>query len=393
MGPLSLLAPAAAQGVKDVAGGVGNAIGGAASAIGGIFGGSAGETSPIGGAGINAGKSVLTAPNGASYNAGGDPLNATASANYTAQQKALQSNQAFINNGNAANNQAAQLYQQILALEKANAPGVAPTLNLNALNAQAQSKAQGTVNPLYTQYMNQYLQEEAANQQSAQSQNTLNLQSEQASLGNTLAQNTQAQNYAGQQNAATQGNINAQATNYQLNSGNAQNAKIQTLQQAAGQGGLGSSGYGQQQLYNAENAKNIADAQQQGQFQYQRNTSNLSTEDTFAQLTQSSAYAKTGEGEQEAQTNFNLNDYLRQASYNDSQYKQALAASQQQAITATTQQNEAQLVQQQLQALTGGGGKNYAAGEAAYGNVLNPSLGLPSAPSQNSYLAQYGASV
>jgi hypothetical protein len=288
---------------------------------------------------------------------------------------------------------ASDLYQQILALEQANLPGVAPTLNLNALNAQAQAKAQGTVNPLYSQYLNQYLQEEAANSQAAQAQNTLNLQQEQAGLQNTLAQNQLAQNYAGQQNALTQGNINTQSSNYQLNSGNAQTQKMTVLAQTEGQGGLGASGYGQQQLYQAENARNVADAQQQGQFQYQRNTNNLSTQDTFAQLAQSSKYATTAEGEQEAQTNFNLNDYLRQAAYNDSQYQQALQASQQQAITAATQQNEAQSVQQQLQALTGGAGKNYAAGETAYSNILNPNLSLPSAPSQNNYLAPVASSI
>lgn len=294
---------------------------------------------------------------------------------------------------NAEENQISALLKQIQAEEQANAPGTAVSLNLNNLNAQAQSSAQNTVNPLYTQYLNQYLQEEAANQQAAQSQNTLNIQGEQTSLGNTLQQNQLAENAAASTNALTQGNINTEQQNYQLSAGNAQTQKLQVLNESIGQGGLGASGYGQQQVYAAENARNTADAAQSGQFQYQRNTSNLSTQDTFAQLAQSSQYATTAEGQAEAQTNFNLNDYLRQAAYNDSQYQQALSASQQQAVTATTQQNEAQLIQQQIAAQDAAGSKNYGASEQAYSNLLNPSLSLPSAPSQSDYLNNYDTSV
>lgn len=304
-----------------------------------------------------------------------------------------QSNQALLNQDNAQTAQISALLKSIQSEQQANAPGTAVSLNLNALNAQANQSAQNTVNPLYTQYLNQYLQEEAANQQAAQSQNTLNIQGEQSSLGNTLAQNQLQENAAASANALQQGNINVQQQNYQLTTGNAQNQKLQALGQGIGQGGLGASGLGQQQIYNAENARNTADAAQSGQFQYERDTGNLSTQDTFAQLSQSSQYATTAEGQAETQTNFNLNDYLRQAAYNDSQYQEALSASQQQAITATTSQNEAQLIQQQIAARDAAGSKNYAASEQAYNSLLNPSLSLPSAPSQNDYLNSAGTSV
>lgn len=317
---------------------------------------------------------------------------------YTAPQTAqLGQNEAAIaaatSQENAQSAQISSLLKSIQAEEQANTPGTAVSLNLNQLNAQAQQSAQNTVNPLYTQYLNQYLQEQGANQQAAQAQNTLNIQGEQTSLGNTLQQNLLGENAAASTNALQQGNINVQQQNYQLSTGNAQNAKLQALGQSNGMSGLGASGMGQQQIYNAENARNTADAAQSGQFQYQRNTSNLSTQDTFAQLAQSSAYATTAEGQEEAQTNFNLNDYLRQAAYNDSQYTQALQASQQQAITATTAQDEATAIQQQIAASAPTGSKNYAASEQAYSNLLNPSTSLPSAPSQNDYLNAYGTSV
>ena len=317
-------------------------------------------------------------------------------------QNSINSSQNLLNNSGVnqaitqANNESASiaaLLKSIQAEVQADAPGQPVSLNLNQLNSQAQANAANTVNPLYTQYLNQYLQQEAANKQSAESQNALNIQGEQSALGNTLAQNQLAESAAANTNSLTQGNINVQQQNYELQSGNAEDAKIQAIGSAIGSGNLGASGLGQQQLYQAENAKNVADAAQRGAFQYQRDTSNLSTADTFAQLAQSSQYATTAEGQQEAQTNFNLNDYLRQAAYNDTQYQQALEASRQQALTSTTAQDEAQLVQQQISARTGVGSKNYAASESLYSNLLNPDSSMPSAPNQSDYFNSYNSSV
>jgi len=310
-------------------------------------------------------------------------------------QNTVNSAQSTIAQNTDESNQISALLKSIQAEEQANTPGVPlsqSALNINALQAQAQQSAQNTVNPLYTQYLNQYLQQESANQQAAQSQNTLNLQGEQSALGNTLAQNTLQQQATGRTNALQQANINVQQQNYELASGNAQTAKMQAIGQQIGSGNLGASGLGQQQLYQAENARNIADAAQSGQFQYQRDTSNLSTQDTFAQLAQSSNYATTAEGQQEAQTNFNLNDYLRQAAYNDTQYQEALESSKQQALTATSQQSLASMLQNAINT-SGVSGKNYAATEQAYSPYLNPSTGLPTAPEQNQYINAAGAAV
>jgi hypothetical protein len=313
-----------------------------------------------------------------------------------AGQSQVAANQSYINNATSqANNESAtiaNLLKSIQAEEQANAPGTAVSLNLNNLNAQAQNQAASTVNPLYTQYLNQYLQDQATNQQAAQVENTANIQNEQAALQNTLQQNQLQENAAASTNALQQGNINVQQQNYQLTSGNAQNQKLAALNQSIGQGGLGASGLGQQQVYQAENARNTADAAQAGQFQYQRDTSNLSAQDTFAQLAQSSQYANTQEGEAETATNFNLNDYLRQAAQNDQDYREALSTAQQQALTAQTGQNEAQLIQQQIAAQDAAGSKNYAASEQAYSNLLQPSLSLPTIPSESDYLSKADAS-
>lgn len=311
-------------------------------------------------------------------------------------QNAISSTQAAINAGNAETSTITNLLKQIQAEEQADAPGTPISINTNALQAQANASAANTVNPLYTQYLNQYTQEMAANQQAAQAQNTLNIQGEQSSLQNTLQQNQLSENTAANTNALQQGNINVQQQNYQLQTGMAQNSKIQAIDQSIGSGNLGASGLGQQQLYQAENARNVADAAQLGQFQYQRNTSNLSAEDTFAQLAQSSAYSTTQEGEAESQTNFNLNDYLRQAAYNDTQYTQALQSQQQQALTAAEQNDLAQEVQSAITS-SGVSGKNLVATNQAYQPYLSTTA-MPSISDlgslQNTFsTSNYGSSV
>ena len=274
----------------------------------------------------------------------------------------------LLSTGNSELASSEQLIQQ-LEQQMANKP-VAPTLNLTSIQASAQQAAQNTVNPLYTQQLNQYLQNEAAATQEQTQQNQINIQGYQSTLGNTLAQNQQTQNAAAQTNALTQGDINAQATNYQLNSGNAQTQKVAALQSSIGQGGLTGSGLGSQQLYQAENLRNVEDAQQQGGFQYNRDVANLTATNTFAQLAQSSQFAQTQEGQQEAQSNFNLNSYLRQSQYESQQYQEALSAWQQQAITAAAQNNEASAVSNALGAYRGNAGV-YSAGVQAYAPQLN----------------------
>jgi hypothetical protein len=339
---------------------------------------------------------------GGSIQGGGNPIQAainnvqvpaTTAQSVAASQQGINQAQTQANSETAT---IANLLKSIQAEEQANAPGNPISINTNALQAQANASAQNTVNPLYTQYLNQYLQtlgaaagssdtgtlQNAINAYnpnsltyntglngSAEQQSALNIASEQSSLQNTLAQNLNSENAASQTNALTQGNINTQQQNYQLTTGNAQNAKLQAIGQSIGSGNLGGSGLGQQQIYEAENTRNVADAAQSGQFQYDRNTSNLSTQDTFAQLAQSSAYATTGEGEQQQQTNFNLNDYLRQAAANDTATQESLAQSQQNALTAQEQNNLAGLTNNAITS-SGVSGKNLVATQGAYASDL-----------------------
>lgn len=266
----------------------------------------------------------------------------------------------------------------LLAAIQAQAPGKAATLDINALKSQANAQAEKGVNPLYTNYLNDYLQKEAGDIATAQGQNTMNINAEQLGLANTLQTNALGQKQAGATNELTQGNINASQQNYQLQSGMAQNQKLAAIGHAIGSGNLGTEGLGGQQLWDAENSKVVADAAQAGQFQYQRDTSNLSTQDTFDQLALSSQQATSGEAGQEKQSNFNLSNYLREAAHNDSQYRQGLESQRQQAITAAQQNYLAQGVQSQISNL-GLNSKDLA----VTNNVYSPYMQTTTMPGAN----------
>lgn len=232
----------------------------------------------------------------------------------------LASNQAGINQ---SQDQYGKLLQQILATERSlSQKPLAPTLDYNAIQANAKAAATANVNPLYTQKLNEYLQNEAAAKTEQQNANQLAIQSAQSSLQNTLGQNQIAQGTAEQKNALNVGNINQQESNYQTNQGTSFDMKRRALQESLGAGNLTASGVGQQQLWQAENLRHVEEAQQTGQFQYNRNMANLEKSNTFAQLAQSGEYAKTQEGQAEAKANFDLNSYLRQASYEEEKFRE-----------------------------------------------------------------------
>lgn len=268
------------------------------------------------------------------------------------------------------------LQKQIQGLLQANKPPVAPTLNLNAIYSAANQAAASSVNPLYTQQLNEYLQNEAAAKAEQQQQNQLAIQGAQTGLAKTLAGNQLTAQEAASQNALQQANINTQSQNYQLQSGSAQNQKLAVLQQNLGSGNLAGSGLGAQQLWEAENAKNVADAQQQGQFQYNRDVANQSATNTFNEMNLSSGFAQKQETAQEAASNFSLNSYLRQAAFTEQQYRNSLEAWKQQALAAASQNSVAQQVQQQLQQYRNNPGVYQAAVQA-----YSPQLQAANAPS------------
>jgi len=290
-----------------------------------------------------------------------------------AYQDALKSQQAV----SSATSQAQQLEQQNQALlaEIANKP-VAPSLNFGAINANAAAAAQSQVNPLYTQYLNQYLQQEAAVTQQQQSANTQAVQAAQSALANTQAQNTQQQQFTGANTALNLTNINQQAANREQNAGNQFDTQRAQLEAQIGQSNLGASGIGQQQIWTARNNANVAELQSQDTDQYNRNQQLLNESNTFAQIAQSNKYASTVEGQAESAANLKLSSYLQNAAYAQTQAEEQLTEWQQNALYAAQQQSVASQVAAQLQGLKGG---VQGAAAQAWAPFLQAE-GMPSAP-------------
>lgn len=251
--------------------------------------------------------------------------------------------QNFLNQQQAATQ--ALLQQQNAYLRMQATP--APTLNYQSILANAQAQASSpdsAVNQLYQSRLNSYLQNAAAQQKLAQQQQQQTVSQAQSGLANTQAQLGQQQQYTGQQTALDLGNIQNQQTAYEANQGVQGEQSLAALRQQLGQSGTGASGIGQQQEFQQNLARQISEGQQESSFQYQRNTQLLSESNTFAQIAQAGKYAQTQEGEKESQANLDLNKFLQQAAYAQTQAETQLSQWQQNAQFAAAQNAAAQQV-------------------------------------------------
>lgn len=275
--------------------------------------------------------------------------------------------------------QASGIMQQALNLERQSLlQQQAPTLNLNALQSAAQTQAQNSVNPLYTSYMNNYLQGQAEAQANQRSANQLAIQGAQSSFGNTQAQLAQQQQYAGQNTALTLEEQQAAAQNREQNAGLAFDQQRQQLEQQIGSSGMGASGLGQRLVWQARNAANIAETQAQKGDVFNRNSALLNENNTFAQIAQSGKYAATQEAQAESGANLDLNEFLQQSAYNGNQFQQDLSQWKQTALGAATQNYMAQGVTNALQPYSNNPAL-FQAGLKAYAPYLNTE-NIPSLP-------------
>lgn len=264
-------------------------------------------------------------------------------------------NQQFVNNAQTQANQfsaqtQALLQQQNALLRQQATP--APVLNYGSIlaNAQAQqTNPNSAVNQLYQSQLNNYLQNEAAQQKIAQSQNQLSVQNAQQQLANTQAQLGQQQTFTGQQTAQDIGNIANQQKYYEQQQGIASEQNLNALRQQQGQGGLAGSGIAGQQEFMQNLGRQIQENQQNNQYAYQRNSDLLSEANTFADIAQSGKYAQQEESGQEGQANINLSEFLQQAAYAENQTRMSLGQWQQQAQMAAASNAAAQQVQQFIQ--------------------------------------------
>lgn len=283
---------------------------------------------------------------------------------------------AYMKQQQGLTSQTQALLQQQNALLKEQATP-APVLNYGAIlaNAQAQAnKPNSAVNKLYTQQLNNYLQNAAAQQKLAQQQQQLSVTQAQQGLQNTQAQLGQQQQYTGQQTEMDLGNIANQQKFYEQQQGMQGEQNLNALRAQNGQAGLAGSGLGAQSEFTQNLGRQIQENQQTNQFQYQRNTDLLSEQNTFAQIAQSGKYAKQTEAGQEGQANIDLSKFLQQAAYAKNQSQQSLQQWRTQAETAAAQNAAAQQVSRFIQ--------SYKSNPLLYSKAMQAYSGLTQGGSQ-----------
>lgn len=217
----------------------------------------------------------------------------------------------------------------------ASRPVAAPVLNTNAILAQSRAAAANKVNPLYTQYLHQYLQNEVAAKKAQQAQNQATIKNLQAQEANALQGNQLTRTATADNTQAALGNINQQEQTYQQETGLQSDQARQAL--LNNQGALAGSGLGQQQDTQAQELRNIKEAAQEGQYTYSRQQHQLFSNQTFDQLANSDALSKLKETEGENASNFSLNNYLRQAADAEFQFRTQNRQQHEQALNASTQ--------------------------------------------------------
>lgn len=228
----------------------------------------------------------------------------------------------------------------------------APVLNYQRILANAQAQAanpNSASNQLYNKYLNNYLQNEAAQQGLAQSQFAQSQKMAQEALANTQANLGQQQQYVGQQTGLNLGNIQNQQTGYEATQGIQGEQNLSNLRSQQGQSGLTGSGMAQQQEFQQNLGRQVQETQQENTYQFQRNSELLSESNTFANIAQSGKYAQQQEAGQEGQAQLDLNKFLQQAAYAEQTARMDLSQWQQEAQFAEARNAAAQQVSSFIQ--------------------------------------------
>lgn len=248
--------------------------------------------------------------NGKGYNYGGDFV--PGAVDPTA------ANQQYIDQAKQQNAQLQSLLASLRPVSPAN-------VDYKAINAQARQQAEESVNPKYTQQLNDMLAREAVKRGRAQQDYNLGVQNIQEQLQQTQAGNEQQRGRTAEDVATNTGIINQAADQFQTQTG--QQFDEQRLQQAAqlASSGLTTSGVGQQQIQQAVNQQNVSEQQKEQDFQHQRAAQAILKARTFEDLAQSDVLAGKQAEKGKASTKLNLDRLIEDIGYEQSQAQQDIA--------------------------------------------------------------------
>lgn len=232
-----------------------------------------------------------------------------------------------------------------------------PVYNTSAAWANAQKAATAAVDPVYTDKLNQYLQQEQLDtaQQTAKDQSADTAAD--TALANQTADNATTQTRATQDQTTGINQTNQSEGNYQADSGTAYDQARNALLGTVANSGLTTSGIGQGQVASSQAARNQGDVEQTEGFDNSRQAINTTAQRTFEDLATSNTRNTAANATTKAADATDLQNYIDNANLAEQQERTQNELDEQSAIASTTNQEYQQGVQQFIASLVGSGAR------------------------------------
>lgn len=209
------------------------------------------------------------------------------------------------------------ILKQIAALS-APKPFTYSSFDTTANSARARKQAEGAVNPLYTQRLNEFLGRQNVLRGRAEADATTNQKNLDEALANTLEANKITQERTGQDVTRNLGGIADTQQAYQEDTGSAFDKSRMALLRGADTG----SGLGRQEVNDQQAARNTQEGRQVKAFTQAKDEQQLFKTRTFEDLARSGKLATADTGKGKAKNQLDLSRYIQDLAFGEGQYRQ-----------------------------------------------------------------------
>lgn len=269
----------------------------------------------------------------------------------------------------AAANQRATEAANALAAAQAQAAAQPKLIKYGGTYADAQKQVQGTVDAVYQDKLNQYLQQE----QLTTTQETRKAGETQADIAGNLvnqtADNATNRKRTGEDQTTKLGDVGTSETNYQADSGTAFDQARTALLGSIANSGLTTSGIGQGKVASSTAQRNQGDMEQTQQFDANRRDINTNATRTFEDLATSDTRNTQAAATGTARSKQGLQDYIDNANLAEQGFRTDNETSRQGALQIATNDQYQTGVRNFIASLVGSGARaqDIAATASIYG--------------------------
>lgn len=251
----------------------------------------------------------------------------------------------------ALNRQTQALMQQLAAQPRL------PYYNTSAAWAQAQAAAQGVVDPVYTDKLNQYLQKEALGKKQTTEAEATTEANIQTQLAQALADTATNRTRAGEDQTTKIGDVNTAENAFQTNEGTAFDQARAALLGGVANSGLTTSGLGRQQDTTTIANRNTQSDQQTQQFTAARRDINTNATRTFEDLATADTRQQGAATANTAAAKKSLQDYIDNAALDEQGFRTNNEADRLGALASESGNQYKTLVGQFIAGLIGSGAR------------------------------------